>query len=266
MSNKKDSYWFRHDSTAGRALKMRKMAHKFGHWGKGIYWDVIEILRDQNEYKYESNDDSLKLLADLIGCKDVNKFILWFKECIKVELFKNQEDGCFYSEILSKNMMKWEAKKNNGSQPKNKRNGSETEATTKDKIIEHNTEDKSTEHNTVDDIKKEEIIENEIFFLKINGNIFKEKVSVYFMKNHSIFFESWKMQKGSGRPAADVEQEMNKVFDKMDIEYNGYEFTNDNHVQNAFKTVYKNLILSKNGKSTESGSTAVITAGKKWKS
>ena len=48
----KDSYWFKHDSTAGRGLKMRKMAHIYSHWGKGIYWDVVEILRDQDCYRF----------------------------------------------------------------------------------------------------------------------------------------------------------------------------------------------------------------------
>ena len=74
----KDAYWFKHDSTAGRGIKMRKMTHIYGHWGKGIYWDVIEVLRDQKNYRFESDESSLQLLSDLIGCKDQIKFINWF--------------------------------------------------------------------------------------------------------------------------------------------------------------------------------------------
>ena len=109
----KDSYWFRHDSTAGRGLRMRKMAHIYGHWGKGIYWDVIEILREQSNYSYDSDDSSLQMLCDLIGCKDENKFISWFRDCIRFELFLIQ-DGKFFSEILCINMQSWEKKKANG--------------------------------------------------------------------------------------------------------------------------------------------------------
>lgn len=110
----KDSYWFKHDSTAGRGLRMRKMAHIYGHWGKGIYWDVIEILRDQANYCFDSDDSSLQMLCDLIGCKDDSKFLSWFKDCVKFELFII-DNGKFLSEVLCRNMANWESKKGNGS-------------------------------------------------------------------------------------------------------------------------------------------------------
>jgi len=129
----KDAYWFKHDSTAGRGLKMRKMAHIHGHWGKGIYWDVIEILRDQADYSFDHDDTSLHMLSDIIGCKDVEKFRNWFSDCIKFELFvKNRSK--FFSPVLCENMQKWEKQKRNGSQPKSqteaesKPNGSRIEA------------------------------------------------------------------------------------------------------------------------------------------
>ena len=87
--SKKDSFWFRHDCTAGRALKMRKMAFVYGHWGKGIYWDVIEILRDQEKYRYSSDEFDLRMLCDLIGCKDESKFLNWFNDCLKFELLEH---------------------------------------------------------------------------------------------------------------------------------------------------------------------------------
>lgn len=141
----KDSYWFRHDSTAGRGLRMRKMAHIHGHWGKGVYWDVIEILRDQANYCFDYDDSSLQMLADLIGCKDEAMFMTWMRDCVKLNLFEVSENK-FFSAILCENMSKWETKKRNGSEPKAKR-----QAKRKDKIIE----DKRTE---------EEIIKTVIIF------------------------------------------------------------------------------------------------------
>ena len=110
----KDSYWFRHDSTAGRGLKMRKMAHIYKHWGKGVYWDVIEILRDQKEYKFESDESSLQLLCDLVGCKDESRFINWFNDSLRLGLFE-LEGNFFFNPPLRKNMIRWEASKSNGS-------------------------------------------------------------------------------------------------------------------------------------------------------
>lgn len=93
---------------------MRKMTFIYGHWGKGIYWDVIEVLRDQDGYCFESDDISLQMLADIIGCKDPDKFQNWFKDCVKINLL--QLDGkMFYSEVLNENMEIWEIKKTNGS-------------------------------------------------------------------------------------------------------------------------------------------------------
>jgi len=110
----KDSYWFRYDSTAGRGLKMRKIAHIYGHWGKGIYWDVVEMLRDTENCEYSNEEFDLVMLADLIGCKDSDKFINWYQDCIKFGLLEEQ-DGKFYSPALKAVMGVWETKKINGS-------------------------------------------------------------------------------------------------------------------------------------------------------
>ena len=109
----KDSYWFKHDASVGRDIRMRKMAHVYSHWGKGIYWDVIEILREQNGYTFECDETSLQMLADLIGCKDDEKFINWYRDCIKFGLFDHDENT-FWSPVLTKNMEIWEIKKLNG--------------------------------------------------------------------------------------------------------------------------------------------------------
>lgn len=110
----KDSYWFRHDSTSGRDLKMRKIQHIYSHWGKGIYWDVMEVLREQDGYKYECDESSLQTLCDIIGCKDEIKFMNWFNDCVK-ELLFTKDSNYFFSKTLIDNMTKWEISKNNGS-------------------------------------------------------------------------------------------------------------------------------------------------------
>lgn len=172
----KDSYWFKHDSTAGRALKMRKMTFIHGHWGKGIYWDVIEILREQSGYSFSSNENDLQMLAEIIGCKDATKFTNWFNDCVNFELFKI-EKGKFFSEILRENMAAWEIKKLNGNQggrPKEKPNQNlnnnlnETESVTETKA-NHNLTDNRNE--TIRKEKKREEKNNihDQFILGINS-------------------------------------------------------------------------------------------------
>jgi len=141
----KDSYWFRHDSSAGRGLKMRKMSHKFGHEGKGLYWDVVEILRDTNEYKFERNNESLELLCDIVGFKDESRFLVWFDYCLKVGLF-DFDDDYFWCAPLVSNMKNWESKKANGAKG-GRGNKAKPKANTKDKIIV----DKSTVDNIIKD-------------------------------------------------------------------------------------------------------------------
>ncbi|MEP7358120.1 MAG: conserved phage C-terminal domain-containing protein [Anaerolineales bacterium] len=151
----KDAYWFRHDAGAGRGTRMRKMQHIYGHWGKGVYWDVIEMLREQDEYKHESDDSSLQMLCDLIGCKDEVKFLNWFKDCIKFELFV-EKYGFFMSSVLCENMQKWEQKKASGSEggKETKRKSSEHSSKRAANLVANTAakeQDKRIEENRIED-------------------------------------------------------------------------------------------------------------------
>jgi hypothetical protein len=48
----KDAYYFSHDSNAKDDPKCVSLIEQLGLEGYGIYWVLIEILRDQSEYKY----------------------------------------------------------------------------------------------------------------------------------------------------------------------------------------------------------------------
>lgn len=176
----KDSYWFKHDCTAGRGTRMRKMTFIYGHWGKGIYWDVIEMLREQDGYSFGCDELSLQMLADLIGCKDADKFINWYNDCIKINLL--QSDGkVFFSDVLIENMRTWESKKHAGIQSATKRkqrnvNETSTEVPTKPQRNVKIREDKSIEDNIREDNKYPNESEFLEYALSNNPNLDKQAV------------------------------------------------------------------------------------------
>lgn len=140
----KDSYWFRHDCTAGRGLRLRKIQHIYGHEGKGFYWDVIEVLREQEGYKYPYSEDEIQMLGSIIGVKDAVKFENFIKDCIKFSLFY-VEDNFLYNKPLSDGMKLWDTKKSNGLKAKSKLNRSETEAKPKLSTLEQNRTEQNKE-------------------------------------------------------------------------------------------------------------------------
>jgi len=140
MATTKDSYWFRHDSNASRDLKLMKIRVIYDFWGIGVYWTIIEFLREQPDYKYEYSELNLQLLCELIGCKDLIKFNNFINDCIKINLF-SIDNNYLLSYSLIDRMIKWESCKNNGEKPKR----SQTEAKNEpngniriDNIIEDN--------------------------------------------------------------------------------------------------------------------------------
>jgi len=118
----KDAYWFRHDSNASRDPKIMVMRTIYGFEGYGMYWGIIESLREQPDYKIKIGGKyGFKVLAGMIGANadTLEPFVL---DCVKeFELFQIEGDylAC---EALENRMKRWEANKANGAKggrPKN---------------------------------------------------------------------------------------------------------------------------------------------------
>ena len=52
----KDAYYFSHDSNARNDQRLMKLRMKYGPEGYGIYFMIIEILRDTEDYKLHISD------------------------------------------------------------------------------------------------------------------------------------------------------------------------------------------------------------------
>lgn len=223
MAKDKDAFWFKHDSNSGRGLRLKKLQAKFGHWGKGVYWDVIEVLREQSGYKYEHAAESVALLGEMIGVKPGEDFKSFFAFCVDISLFK-LKGNYFSSEVLTNNMKNWETKKANGSKggrPK-----------TAEKKNRKKTETKADRNHKR---REEERIEEKIIgdFFKVNGQVYRQKVSDFFLSNFQSYYEQWLMKHDPDLAPA--------VLEKLDTDYHSTDFGDLNHIRNAFKTTWEKL-------------------------
>jgi hypothetical protein len=178
----KDSYWFKHDASAGRGTRLRKLTFIYGHWAKGIYWDVIEQLREQSNYTYPKDEHSLQMLCDLIGCKDFEKFSNWLNDSFKLNLLQSNESS-FYSEKLIEIMNEWEKQKNNGV-----KGGRPTK--NKPKINPNENPINNPTHNPNETIREEYIRKEEIIINNVSFEKFFDKSLQlpYIIKNGKRFY------------------------------------------------------------------------------
>lgn len=105
----KDSYWFKHESNASRDIKMRKLKAIHGHAGVGIFWELMEVLREQNNYAWESDENAIQLLGKLVEV-EAEKFSAFIIDCKKIGLL-TLKGKHLYSEKLCRVMGVWEQKK-----------------------------------------------------------------------------------------------------------------------------------------------------------
>lgn len=96
----KESYYFSHDSNARNDVKVIKLRRQLGLEGYGLYWCLIEMLRDTPEYKLPitSIDDiafSLNISKEKVETV-INNY----------ELF-TVDEYLFFSERLIRNMEKY---------------------------------------------------------------------------------------------------------------------------------------------------------------
>ena len=68
MSLQKDAYYFPHFSNARNDRKLRRIRKELGAEGYGIYFMLLEVLREQSNFAYPLDD--IDLLADDLGTSE----------------------------------------------------------------------------------------------------------------------------------------------------------------------------------------------------
>lgn len=93
----KDAYYFSHDSNARNDQRIMKLRMKYGMVGYGIYWSIIEILREQEDYSLNIKDvDSI-----VYELREPEEMILSVIKDFDLFVIKN---NVFYSNSLKKRM------------------------------------------------------------------------------------------------------------------------------------------------------------------
>ena len=105
----KETYYFSHDSNAITDTKILNMRADYGLEGYGLFWAIIEMMRNEETYKLSLNKNTYRAIKTLTNSTiDIEKFI---SDCINdYELFKS-DDEKFYSNSLLERMREYERKK-----------------------------------------------------------------------------------------------------------------------------------------------------------
>lgn len=112
---KKDAYYFPHFCNARHDRKIKRLRKELGIEGYGIYFMVLEVLREQPEFKYPYQD--IDLLADEFDTSQAKMEVV----IKKYELFEFDKQGNFHSPRLILYMQPYLEKTKRAREAANKR-------------------------------------------------------------------------------------------------------------------------------------------------
>ena len=105
----KETFYFSHDSNAITDTKILNMRADYGMEGYGLFWAIVEMLRNEADYMLTIDKNTYRAIKTLTNTNiDIEKFI---KDCIEDYKLFEQNDGKFYSKSLLNRMCEYERKK-----------------------------------------------------------------------------------------------------------------------------------------------------------
>jgi DNA replication protein DnaD len=99
----KEAFYFSHDSNARHDPKILAMRSVFGMEGYGWYWVIIEMLREQEDYKIKMTKHVYNALAMQMQC-DAIQAQCYIDACIHEHELLHTDSEFFWSESLLKRM------------------------------------------------------------------------------------------------------------------------------------------------------------------
>jgi len=243
---KKDAYYFPHDSNATEDPKMMLLIDELGMEGYGIFWMLLEALRNQKDYKYP-----VKFLKSLCRMKNADKDTV-LKVINDYELFVVEEDH-FFSDSFLKRMkaidehrarLAENGRKGGKKTQSQKRNSSKASSGASSKASSGASSKASTpveqgfkqNSSKVKAIKEKEIKEKEIkednsltFFFRNFDNSLSVIDKEYFSHNYQEVIFTIK------RIHSIDEKKLNDYIESFFLNKASFEFENENHVKSSFR-------------------------------
>lgn len=104
-------HYFKHDCNASRSLELMEIRAIYGYEGLGLFWTLIEILREQKDYSWD--EKKIKILAKIMDADEI-RFSNFVHDCKRIGLLKVSESGGIFSQRLFYDMDIYESKKQAG--------------------------------------------------------------------------------------------------------------------------------------------------------
>lgn len=99
----KEAYYFSHDSNARHDPKILSMRTVYGSEGYGWYWIIIEMLREQDDFKIELTKYVWNALAMQTQC-NADAMHSFVEDCINEFKLFSSDGNYFWSESLNRRM------------------------------------------------------------------------------------------------------------------------------------------------------------------
>lgn len=96
-----DKASFLHDADASRDERVMEMMVEHGYWGYGVYWALVERMREANSHRLDVR--LISGLARLLG-EPVDKIESFINTCERVGLFCREEESFIFSHSLRRRM------------------------------------------------------------------------------------------------------------------------------------------------------------------
>ena len=110
----KDAYYFSHDANARHDPNIIKMISVYGMEGYGWYWVIIEMLREQDNYKLIISDQTDFDVIVSQTYSDQERIKKYIDDCVKTfKLFKKSSKYLWSKSLLNR-MKKMDEKREKG--------------------------------------------------------------------------------------------------------------------------------------------------------
>lgn len=214
---KKEAYYFSHDANAKDDPKILQLRMHLGWEGYGLFWGLIELLRNQPDYKMQKHYMSIAFALQT-DQKKIESLVNDF------DLFARDEQY-FWSESLLKRMELKEERSEKMRNAANKRWNKESDAKAMQKHSLSNAEAMQLKERKGKEIKVNEIKENEISSINIftyrhlgGKNIFENMMHIYDL----------------------TEDQVQKLYQEWSITHEDQNFESEKHLKNSFILFVKN--------------------------